>query len=85
MSLVDTTFLLSRNQLEEIFLSVYLLAFVQSRNARHQRIFSVVLNYLLILVQDAESLQTEIRLSHYALRCFVLFMAFLLQLIRCWI
>ena len=39
--------LLSHNQLEEIFLSVYLLACDQSsRNARHQRIFCFVLNYV---------------------------------------
>ena len=41
------TFLLSRTYLEEIFLSVYLLAFDQSRNARHQRIFCcAALNYV---------------------------------------
>ena len=46
ISRVATTFLLSRTEVEEIFLFVYLLAFDQSRNARHQRIFCFVLDYV---------------------------------------
>ena len=46
MSLVATTSCCHAINTEEIFLSVYLLAFNQSKNAGHQKIFCFVLNYV---------------------------------------
>ena len=88
MSLVDTTILLSCNcQWFGGNNSFYLLAFDQSRNARHQRIFCFVLDYV---PADSGSRcrrryapVTIPEVGHCTRSWYVLLMAFVLQVIRC--